>query len=113
MASGTLAFVERLNSTLSLRFQLSQMLGRDIPILMLTYSQSLFNVITTQKRTTEGRLMIGIYVARQSYRRGEIRNFGLICSEMNNSDNMAPVKGNGAFFSATMVSGRLVHPVEN
>jgi hypothetical protein len=38
------------------------MLGRDIPILMLTDSQSLFNVMTTPMRTTEGRLMIYLYI---------------------------------------------------
>jgi hypothetical protein len=48
MASETLAFVKGLDSTLSRRSQLSQMLERDMPILMLTDSQSLFNVMTTQ-----------------------------------------------------------------
>jgi hypothetical protein len=48
MASETLAFVEGFDPTLSRRSQLSQMLGRDMPILMLTDSQSLFYVMTTQ-----------------------------------------------------------------
>jgi hypothetical protein len=112
MASETLAFVEEFDSTLSSRSQLLQMLGRDMPILILTDSQSLFNVMTTQKRTTEDRLMIDRYAARQSYCRAEIWNIGLIRSEFNIAENVTRLKGNGALFHA-MVSGHLVHPVEN
>jgi hypothetical protein len=45
---GNVGFAEGFDSTLSHRSQLSQMLGRDVPIIMLTDSQSLFNVMTTQ-----------------------------------------------------------------
>jgi hypothetical protein len=56
--------------------------------------------------------MNGIYAAGQSYCRAEIRKIGLIRSEFNIADDMTKLKGNGALFRA-MVSGRLVHPVEN
>jgi hypothetical protein len=80
--------------------------------LMLTDSKSLFDIITTQKRTTEHRLMIDIFAARQAYRRREIDNIGLIRSEFNLADDLTKLRGNGAMLRAIQ-SGRIQHPIED
>lgn len=112
MASETLAFTEGFDSSFAIRSQLSLILGRHIPLVMLTDSKSLFDIMTTQKRTTEARLMIDVFVARQSYHRGEIDNIGLIRSEYNLADDLTKLSGNGALFRALML-GRVTHPVED
>jgi hypothetical protein len=61
MASETLAFVEGFDASFTLRSQLSAMLGKDIPLLMMTNSKPLFDIMTTRKRTTEGRLMVDVF----------------------------------------------------
>lgn len=112
MAAETLAFVEGFDTSFTLRAQVRQLLGRDLPLIMLTDSQSLFRILTSHKRTTEGRLMIDLFAVRQSYRRGEIDNVGLIRSEYNIADDLTKLKGNGALFRA-MLTNRLLHPVED
>jgi hypothetical protein len=79
---------------------------------MLTDSKSLFDIITTQKRTTGHRLMMDIFAARQAYRRREIDNIGLIRSEFNLADDLAKLRGNGALLQAIQ-SGRIQHPIED
>jgi hypothetical protein len=94
---GDFGFAAGFDASFTLRHQLSELLGREIR-LMLTDSKSPFDIIITQKRTTEHRLMIDIFAARQVHRRREIDNIGLIRSEFNLADDLTKLLGNGAFF---------------
>jgi hypothetical protein len=67
MASETLAYVEGFDTSFTLRSQLSDMLGKDIPLLMMTDSKLLIDIMTTQNRTTEGRLMVDVFGGRQFF----------------------------------------------
>jgi hypothetical protein len=62
-----------------LRSQLSAMLGKDILLLKMTDSKSLFDIMKTQKRTTDGRLMVDVLAARQSLERAS--NLGFHCTQ--------------------------------
>jgi hypothetical protein len=77
---------------------------------MMTDSKSLFDIMTTQKRTTEGRLMIDVFSARQSFKRGEIDDIALIRSEFNLADHLTTLKGNGALLRAVR-SCRIQPPI--
>lgn len=95
MASETLAFVAGFDTGFTIRAQISEILQLDLPLLIYTDSKCLFDVMTTAKKTTEGRLMINIFAARQSYRRGEINNICLIRSNDNLADDLTKLEGNG------------------
>jgi hypothetical protein len=110
MASETIAFVEGFDASFTLRSQLSAMLGNDIPLLMMTDSKSLFDIMTAQKRTTEGRLKVDVFAARQSFKRGEIDNISLIRSEFNLADDLKKLKGYSTLLRA-MRSCRIQHPI--
>eukprot|EP00173_Palmaria_palmata_P001925 Plantae.Rhodophyta-Palmaria_palmata.ctg21584.p1 GENE.Plantae.Rhodophyta-Palmaria_palmata.ctg21584~~Plantae.Rhodophyta-Palmaria_palmata.ctg21584.p1 ORF type:complete len:118 (+),score=18.35 Plantae.Rhodophyta-Palmaria_palmata.ctg21584:31-354(+) len=75
---------------------------------MLTDSKCLFDVLTSNKNTKEGRLMLDTFAARQAYSRREIDNIGLIKSEVNLADDLTKMNGNGAL-SRAMQSSRLDH----
>lgn len=78
-----------------MRAQISQILDRDLPLLIYTDSKCLFDVLTTAKKTTGGRLVVDVFVARQSYRPGKIDNICLIRSEDNLAGDMTKLDGNG------------------
>lgn len=112
MAAETLAFAAAFDSGFLIRRQIEIILDQDVPLLMLTDSKCLFDVLTSNKNTTEGRLMLDIFAARQAYSRREIDNIGLIKSEVNLADDLTKMKGNGALARA-MQSSRLDHRAED
>jgi hypothetical protein len=73
-------------------------------------SASLFDAITRQKRTSEGRLKIDMYAAREAYRRHDLDNIALIKSEFNLTDALTKVPGNSALLDA-LRTHRISHPV--
>jgi hypothetical protein len=86
------------------------LVGRHVPLLMLTDSAGLFDFITRGKRTTEGRLMLDLCAAREAYKNREIDNIALIRSEHNVADAMTKVSGNEALLKM-LKSHRLNHAV--
>jgi hypothetical protein len=85
-------------------------MGKRVPMLMLMDSASLFDAITRQRRTSEGRLMIDMYAAREAYRRHDLDNISLIKSEFNLADALTKVPGNSALLD-TLRTHRISHPV--
>jgi hypothetical protein len=79
-------------------------------MLMLTDSAGLFDSITRHKPTTERRLMLGIYAAREAYKRGDLDNIALIRTEYNVADSMTKVPGNGALLTL-LKTHHIEHPV--
>lgn len=104
MASETLAFAAAFETDFLLRRQIETVIDRHVPLLMLTDSKCLFDVLTSNKNTTEGRLMLDIFAARQSYSRREIENIGLIKSEYKLADDLTKINGNGALRRAMQTS---------
>jgi hypothetical protein len=111
MSAETLAFADGFDRAFTLRAELKRLTGKHIPLLMLTDSAGLFDAITRHRQTTEGRLMIDIYAAREAYRKREMDNIALIRSQHNVADALTKVPGNGALL-AVLKQHSVDHPVE-
>jgi Reverse transcriptase (RNA-dependent DNA polymerase) len=96
MAAETMAFADAFDAAFALKSDLVSIFGRPIPLLILTDSKPLFDVIVSAKYTTEKRLMIDISAAREGFNRGDISNICLINSEDNIADPMTKLSPNPA-----------------
>jgi hypothetical protein len=88
------------------------MLGRKVPLSLLTDSKSLFDIITKSSSTLEKRLMIDVAAARESYANEELSDIGLIRGEHNPAD--AFTKDSPAarkMLETILTSGSLDHPI--
>jgi hypothetical protein len=112
MAAETLAFSGGFDAAYLVRHQLKELLRIHVPLHIYTDSQSLFDIMVSERRTKEGRLMIDIHAARQAYRRREIDNIGLIASENNPADALTKLNANGALENL-LRTHKLCHPVRN
>ena len=111
MAAETLAFVDGFDNAYLIRHDLERMLGRDIPLLMLTDCKLLFDALTRARYTTERRLMVDIASAREAYLDRTISNVGLIRSEFNPADGLTKVPENQALLR--LIKTHIIdHPVE-
>jgi hypothetical protein len=111
MAAETLAFTAAFDAAFSVRDQLEKVLKRNVPITMYTDSNALFDVLASNRTTTEARLMIDLSATRQSYNRFEIQSVGLIRSEFNPADALTKQEPNDALYKA-LTTGKISHPVE-
>jgi len=62
--------------------------GHHIPLIMLTDSEQMFDVVTQETHTTEKRLMIDVAAASEAYGGKNISNVGICKSEHNTSDGL-------------------------
>jgi hypothetical protein len=111
MASEVLAFTDGLDAGYILKMELERMLGSPMPLLMLTDSQALFDVISKNLRTTERRLELDILAARKAYAAREMNNILLIDSSVNPADGLTKLKPNDALI-LLMRCHRVCHPVK-
>jgi hypothetical protein len=111
MAAETLAFVDAFDNALLLKHDLQRILGKELHLLMLTDSQSLFDVVTRSKYPTEKRLQIDLAGIREAYDNREIANIGLIRSDFNVADGLTKVGPNPALLNL-MKSDVLNHTAE-
>lgn len=111
MAAETLAFVDGFDNAFLIKHDLERILARHIPLLMMTDSKALFDVLTRARYTTERRLMVDIASAREAYAENLISNVGLIRSEHNPADGLTKIDSNDAL-SRLLRRHRLDHPVE-
>ena len=91
-----LAFAAGFDASFAIQKDLSMMLGRRIPIIILTDSEILFNSIIRRRCTTERRLMVDLYIARAAFEAQEISNIALIDSDDNPADALTKLKPNTA-----------------
>ena len=91
MAADALAFADAFDHAFILKHDLQRILGREVPLLMLTDSKLLFDAITGNKYTTEKRLMVDIAFIRKAHHDHIISNIALIRSEHNAADAMTKV----------------------
>ena len=92
LGSETMTFADAFDMAYAMKNDLHNMTSLDIPIVMLTDSLSLFDVITKAKITSEKRLMIDVKVVKDAYQRNELHNIGFIRSEYNPADALTKVK---------------------
>jgi hypothetical protein len=67
---------------------MQELLGRSVPLTILTDSKTLFDVITKASYTREKRILIDLASVREEYRRFDIDDIGLISSEENLADGL-------------------------
>lgn len=86
------AFADGFDRAFIIRHDLKIIFRRKIPIMMLTGSNQMFNVITKASTCSERLLMIYISATRQVYNEEEISNVGLVLSDHNVADDLINVK---------------------
>ena len=111
LGSETMAFADAFDMTFAIKKDMELMMNTPIPIVMLTDSLSLFDVITKSTITTEKRLMIDIKVVKDSYQRNELQTIGFIRSESNPADALTKVK-RCTILDQILNSSQLDHPIE-
>jgi transposase InsO family protein len=111
MAAETMAFADTFDASFAIKHDLESMLGQRIPLLILTDSRPLFDVLVCAKYTTEKRLMIDISAAREGFNRRDITNVCLIRSEHNVADAMTKFSSNNAL-NRLLETHMVQHPVE-
>jgi len=88
MAGEVYAFADAFDAAYILKHDLERAYGQPLPLVMLTDSKQIFDVITRASHTTEKRLMIDVAAARDAYNKHEISNVGLVKSEHNVADGL-------------------------
>jgi hypothetical protein len=94
MAAETMAFADAFDAAFALKSDLVSILGKPIPLLILTDSKPLFDVMFSAKYTTKKCLMIDVSAAREGFNRGDTSNIGLINSQDNIADPMTKLSPN-------------------
>ena len=105
-----LAFADGFDCAFAIREDLHCTIGRRIPIIMLTDSEILFNIITRRRLTTERRMMVDLKSIRDAYENREIANVALVASEHNPADALAKIKSNSSL-RQLMDTARISHPI--
>jgi hypothetical protein len=102
MAAETMAFADTFDAAFSLKSDLASALGEPLPMLILTDTKPLFEVMVCSKYRTEKPLMIDISAAREGFNRHDITNICLISSEDNIADSMTKQSSNNALHRLLM-----------
>jgi len=87
------------------------MIRNKVPIVMLTDSLSLFDVITKATTTAEKRLMIDLEVVKCAYKEREVEKLGFIRAEHNPSDTLTKVV-RSSILEEILKNAELSHPIE-
>lgn len=88
MAGEVIAFADMSDAAVTINKELSRILGKPIPLQLLTDSKCLFDVISKGSKTSEKRLMLDIAVAREQFRVADVSDIGLVRSEDNLADGL-------------------------
>lgn len=111
LGSEVMAFADGFDVAYSLKYDLEHMMQQKIPLVMLTDSLSLFDVITKASGTKEKRLAIDLACANQAYQRFEINTLGFIRSENNPADALTKVSSK-CNLKNILLSNKLNHPID-
>jgi hypothetical protein len=81
-----MALADAFDMKYALKHDIEMIMKQNIPIVILTDSLSLFDVITKATTTAEKRLMIDLCVVKQAYECSEVDTIGFVRSEYNPAD---------------------------
>jgi len=111
MAREVYAFADAFDAAFIFKHDLERIYDQHLPLVMLTDSKQMFDVITRASPTTDKRLRIYVAAAREAYKRYEISNFGLVRSKHNPADGLTKPQICAAL-DGTLRMGTDVNPVE-
>ena len=74
LSTEVIALADLFDDAIAIRRQLELVLRQPIHVHILTYSKSLFEIISKVSRKSEKRIMLDIYATRQAYKAQEICN---------------------------------------
>jgi hypothetical protein len=92
LAAEAIAFAEGFDQGFAIKNDLQEILGKVIPLTILTDSKTLFDVITKASYTREKRILIDLACAREGCRLFEIDKIRLISTEENIADGLTKDK---------------------
>jgi len=111
MAGEVYAFADAFDAAFILTHDLERIYRQHLPLVMLTDSKQIFDVITRASHTTEKRLMIDVAAAREAYNSNEMSNVGLVNSMHNVADGLTKPRLCSAL-DAVLRTGKDGNPVE-
>lgn len=111
MAGEVYAFTDAFDAAYIIKHDLELIYRQHLPLIMLTDSKQMFDVVTRASHTTEKRLMIYVAAAREAYQRNEIFNVGLVKSEHNVADGLTKL-GPCAALDTVLRTGKDTNPVQ-
>lgn len=111
LGSEVMAFADGFDMAYSLKHDLQLILKKEMPLVMLTDSLSLFDIVTKASSTKEKRLAIDLACVNQAYQNFEIHTLGFIRSENNPADALTKVSSR-CNLKNIIASHRLDHPVD-
>ena len=110
LGSEVLAFSDAFDMSYAIKHDLQALLNQEIPLVMMTDSLSLFDVITKCTQTAEKRLLIDLNIAKQAYKRREVEMIGFLKTEYNPADCLTKVMGSKVMENI-LKEAKIFHPV--
>jgi hypothetical protein len=111
LGSETMALADAFDKAFAIRHDMQDITRRSIPIVILTDSLSLFDVLTKSSTTSEKRLMIDLAVTREAYKKREIETIGFVRTENNPADAFTKIT-RCKILEEILHTTSLIHPVE-
>lgn len=111
LGSEIMAFADAFDMAFVLKHDIEAMIKKTLPIVMITDSLSLFDVITRASSTTEKRLMIDIESVRKAYKNKEIEKMVFVRSPFNPADALTK-EIKSPILDQILHTGILEHPFE-
>lgn len=88
MSGEVIAFGDMSDYAITLAIELSTILSKHVPLLLLTDSKCLFDVVAKNSRTSEKRTMLDIAAVREAFREKTISDIGFVRSSHNVADGL-------------------------
>jgi hypothetical protein len=111
LGSETMALADAFDMAFTIRHDLQNITLLQIPIIILTDSLSLFDVLTKATTTSEKRLMIDLTAAKEAYKKREIDTIGFVRTEYNPADVFTKIT-RCKILDDILQTSLLNHPVE-
>jgi hypothetical protein len=106
-----MAHADAFDTAHALKHDIDMIIKQNVPIVILTDSLSLFDVITKATTTAEKRLMIDLCLVQQAYECSEVDTIGFVRSEYNPADVLTKIT-RCAVLERILSTANLLHPVE-
>jgi hypothetical protein len=106
-----MAFGDVFDTAMIIRHDLQNLLHRNVPIIILTGSLSVFGVISKSTITAERRLLIDLDASKAAYTARELQHVGFLRTQCNLADAFTKVK-RCPILEVILIHGKLDHPIE-